>query len=160
MILKSGKPEFFTTPDRPLFRLDKSKENLKGEVVTTIDASAKIYLEGNYSYIDQYVKQRGQPPKILFFGDNLLSDCFYAQYNIGWHSVAIVEEISERVLEESKKHEKLVSYQKNWGSFFFEVNEKQGPYQQSYWYNFCQENIKYRLHVIDCDQLVNQCQKK
>eukprot|EP00825_Cyclidium_porcatum_P045925 TRINITY_DN7107_c0_g1_i3.p1 TRINITY_DN7107_c0_g1~~TRINITY_DN7107_c0_g1_i3.p1 ORF type:complete len:411 (-),score=53.34 TRINITY_DN7107_c0_g1_i3:461-1693(-) len=124
VIIKSGKPDFFSTNKVPLVLLDKSKDNLMGKTVSEITKENKVYLEGNYSYVDRYLQSLKKQGRILFFGDNLLSDCFCAQQNLNWHSVGIVEEISERVEKRDEKHEILVDYPKYWGSFMFDLDEE------------------------------------
>lgn len=105
--------------------------NLQGEEVTDFGefvdrkkvGHEKVLIGGNAEHFNNYLAQREKSsPKVLFFGDTIVSDCVYSydkEYCTNWDIAFILEEMQE--LADFKHHE-YYDYRDMWGSALKEKN--------------------------------------
>jgi len=91
IVCLSKKPKFFES--KHPFRRTSSQKPAFGEVKELL--KGEIYSEGNVGELHRLTGW--EPHKILYFGDQMLADLAEPVMNQGWHTGAIVPELSEEI---------------------------------------------------------------
>lgn len=136
-------------------------ETLNGEKITDFDSflstkktgKEKVLLKGHAHHLNYYLYSKFGPHyKVLFFGDTIVTDCFYSynrQRNENWDVALILEELHEL---RDFKHGDYFDYRIVWGSALKENN----PYTDedcTIIYHFARHLAKahfQKLNTIEC----------
>lgn len=83
IIFKANKPHFFISREIEL----KKQESV---------LSDKCFMEGNIHTVDKIIRSKANNPdgKVVFFGDNFLSDNYFSNQFPLWQSVNLLEELN------------------------------------------------------------------
>ncbi|KAL4501435.1 hypothetical protein ABPG72_021242 [Tetrahymena utriculariae] len=155
IFVKGGKPEFFNNPYKQTFLLDMNQPLLKGQVVNQIVANQKIYVEGNYTLVEQYLQQKfSSLGQILYIGDHIMNDCYFTQKYTNWDGIAIVEELFEQLKPDSQyrveAEQNIISYRSYWGNYLESTVNNQ--VLKNYWYSIACKELKGVVRTLDCLQ--------
>ena len=155
---KWSKPIYFKKEGltKDFYQTDFSKDDLKGKCCTSYELDNKhIYLGGNWSSLEIFLRfistdmSSGELPKIVFIGDNFLTDAAYANLKDNWTGISLVEEKNHETDSENQGEEsKLANYQKYWGSFFYETIKQETEPVKYTWANFTEKHSKFTIGLL------------
>lgn len=100
----SMKPAFFKDPTEgphppnKFMKVDRNIENYMGAEVTAPDMNDQdVYINGNGADLDAYFARitEKESPKVLYVGDQFITDCVASQVRENWSGLAIVEELNK-----------------------------------------------------------------
>jgi len=152
IIAKSAKPIFFTHPDTSFKQLDHNAPNKMGDEVEILEDN-RIYLEGNAKTLEKNIDELSKNPhgRILYFGDQYITDAIAAEKNSRWDSVCLMEELDGVDLGDS--------YDPNfWGDFFAEET----PYGKipGLWWSFMKNKVATIVPLADNEEILKFSQQE
>ena len=148
------KPVFFNT-ENPMHIVDKSKPTLLGEQVSEISEEMKgYYIMGNKNLLEQHLRKKTGKAnvKIVFHGDQWVSDVHWSNSCESWDGIAVVEEfcaapdyepISDSGPYKTKCEAGLTAYTKYWGDDFFTQDGK-----RNYYVTQMSKNARYAVPLL------------
>lgn len=115
VIMNAGKPKFFQVENRPFFKVDLSKKDLKSPLPVDLSQNKRLF-EGNCYDLTAEIKRKTgkEEVKVLFFGDTPMND-LVCQAHQDWDCGFICEEFSE-LEEELRGGKDYWDFTKKWGS--------------------------------------------
>lgn len=92
VISNVDKQDFFNNKNTSFNIVGDNKIDIK-EGFEIKDDNLLTYLHGNYDIFTEFIRMRlgKKEPRIAFFGDDIVNDCYYANQCPGWDGIAIVE---------------------------------------------------------------------
>ncbi len=146
VIAKSAKPIFFTHHDTAFKELDHESQNKLGKEIHILDDN-RIYLEGNSKTLETNIDNMSQNKhgRILYFGDQYITDAVAAEKNDRWDSVCLMEELDGIDLGDGYDHE-------FWGDFFAE--ETSYGKIPGLWWSYMKNKVAMLVPLADDEEIL------